>query len=180
MRDQLREIGEADYWVYGLSVSDFDYTVSLARGLVAAKRAEFKRYEAETRASSPEAADDILDDVAYYNWVDTQYVWHFCLWRLQAVFEGLLVYRLLPEDQRAGLIGLRAKLDAVRRAGYVIADELYSELLMWARVRNALSHAPPEQFAPGPLKEEDVLEYQALVSGLCATWGVDTGRKSDG
>jgi hypothetical protein len=180
MRKELRGITESDYWVYGLSESDFEYTVSLARGLVQAKKAEFTRYEAETRTQLPEEADDILDDVAYYNWIDVQYVWHFCLWRLQAVFEGLLVYRLIPEGERAALIGLRAKLDAVQKAGYALSDEAYSELLSWAKVRNALSHAPPEQFRPGPLEEADVLEYQALVAGLWAKWGGGEPRQSYG
>jgi len=172
MREELWNISETDYWLYGLSEGDLDYTMALAKGFVLAKQTEYREYEAKTREETPEVADDILDDVSYYNWVETQYVWHFCLWRLQAVFEGIIVYRLMPEEKRAGLIGLRAKLNAVRQNGYSLTDEQYEELLAWGRIRNALSHAPPEQFQPGLLREEDVFEYKVLVSGLLVKWGI--------
>lgn len=125
---------------------------------------------------SHEEADDMLDDDLYYAAVEADYLWHFCLWRLQAVFEGLIVYTFLTEPARSGLTGLRKKLHAVRSAGYSLSDEEYDELISWGRVRNALSHAPPEQYRPGLLGREDIQEYQDLVTRLCETWQVERER----
>ena len=50
-----------------------------------------------------------------------------------------------------------------------------ADLEAWARVRNSLSHAPPEQANPGPLIEDDVVEYKGLVEHLCARWRTEMG-----
>jgi len=44
-------------------------------------------------------------------------------------------------------------------------------------VRNALSHAPPERYRPGPLKEDDVVEYHQLALRLCRDWRGQLGKK---
>jgi hypothetical protein len=170
MRKQLKRYVEGDYWVYGLSVHDYSYTIRLAKEYVDAKMMLFRQYAEKIRREQPDSADDILDDTAYYNYTDTEYVWHFCLWRLQAVFEGILVHKILRNKEVERLPGLKAKLDAVRRAGYPLTDEDYDELIEWAKLRNALSHAPPEQYRPGPLCEEDVMEYLGLVERISREW----------
>ena len=111
-----------------------------------------------------------MDDIAYYTYIDAQYVWHFCLWRLQAILEGMIVYTFLPSKPSKSLIGLKAKLDAMRDAGYSLKQNDYDELIAWGNLRNALSHAPPEQYRPGPLKEDDIIEYKSLVESICQQW----------
>lgn len=170
MRPELRAISEHGYWVYGPRESDFEHTLTLARSLVASQIEVYRTEEARVRAAEPELADDILDDVAYYTHTDSQYVWHFALWRLQAILEALIVRVFLKRNNAKGLLGLSAKLAAMIDAGYEITSEDRNELEAWARVRNALSHAPPEQARPGPLTEEDVVEYKALVERLCEAW----------
>ena len=68
------------------------------------------------------------------------------------------------------MFGLRAKLDALKKEGYSVTDDEYDELIEWADVRNMLSHAPPEQYRPGPLLEQDVEEYKLLVERLMRNW----------
>jgi hypothetical protein len=141
---------------------------------------ELFRQEAErVRASQPEHADDILDDVGYYTYVEAQYLWQFCLWRMQGILEAVICNRLLPKDKpgsRRARSKLGARLDAVRAAGYTISEAESTELLAWAALRNALSHAPPEQYRPGPLAEEDVVEYRRLVGELIERWLGETER----
>lgn len=170
MRETLKNISESDYWVYGLSEDDYDYTVRLAKEFVEAKTTLFKQKSERVRIEQPEEADDILDDVAYYTHTDNEYIWHFCLWRLQAIFEGILVHKLLRDQKAERLLGLKAKLDAIRAAGYPLSDQNYDDLISWGKLRNALSHAPPEQYRPGPLRDADVFEYKALVKRLTKAW----------
>ncbi len=170
MRELLKRYTQNDYWVYGLTLSDYEYTIHLAREYVDAKTKAYLQYAEKVRAEEPELANDILDDIAYYNYTDTEYVWHFCLWRLQGVFEGIIVYKLLRDKRAENLLGLKAKLRAAHHAGFDISDEDHDELLAWAELRNVLSHAPPEQYRPGPLCESDVLEYLELLKRISARW----------
>lgn len=170
MRPELRKVSEDDYWVYGLGETDFDFTLELARRLISSRSAAYMQEAARVRAAQPDLADDILDDEAYYTAVDADYVWHFALWRLQAIFEGLIAYTFLDGRSGRSLIGLKTKLEAMRAAGFELRDSEFDELLAWGRLRNALSHAPPERYRPGPLTEGDVVEYRELVGRLCATW----------
>jgi hypothetical protein len=169
MRNELRGRVEQDYWVYGLDCSDYEYTIQLAMKLKAARLELLQQETIRIRERSPEDANDILDDIAYYTHVENDYIWHFCLWRLQAIFEGIIIHKLLSSSTER-LPGLKAKLDAIKEAGFPLDDEDYEELLDWAKLRNALSHAPPEQYRPGPLQETDVLEFKTLVHNLSNRW----------
>jgi len=169
MREELRGIAESDYWVYGLSIEDFDYTFRIADDFAGARRELLEQYEQRVRREQPDEADAVLDDMYYYTWIETQYLWHFCLWRLQAILEGIISHTMLDASVRR-VRGLRARLDALREAGYTLPDDEYEELLAWATLRNALSHAPPERYRPGPLTKEDVMEYKELCQQLCEGW----------
>ena len=170
MRDDLKGIAESDYWVYGLDESDFDYTLNIAENFISARKERLQNYARQLKEEQDDAADEILDDVSYYAFVEEQYLWQFCLWRIQAIIEGLIVYTFLKGAILKSMIGLKTKLEAIRDAGYTLDDPEYNELLDWASLRNTLSHAPPEQYRPGPLKQSDVLEYKEFVEGLCSRW----------
>ena len=170
MRDRLKGLTEEDYWVYGITESDFDHAVELVNDMIKARKEEYERKAREVRASEPDMADDILDDVAYYTYIDNQYLWQFALWRLQGLLEAAIAYQLITTNGETRLIGLKSKLEALKSNGYTITQEEIDELLLWAKLRNALSHAPPEQYRPAPLLEEDVLEYQAFVKSLYLRW----------
>ncbi len=170
MRAELRDLSERDYWVYGVSERDLEHTLRLAQSLVQTHFEAYRREEARVKAEQPELAADILDDVAYYTYIDAQYVWQFCLWRLQGILEGMIVHTFLRERRSKPFAGLRAKLDAMRAVGFSVQEADYDELLAWAVLRNALSHAPPEQARPGPLQEADVVEYRDLVVRVVREW----------
>lgn len=169
MRDELKGLTESEYWVYGITEYDFDHAVDLVRELINARTEQFQREEEKVRAESSDVTDDILDDVAYYKFTDNQYLWQFCLWRLQGLTEAVISHQLLGAKP-GKLMGLKAKLGALRDAGYAVSDEEEAELLLWANLRNAISHAPPEQYRPVPFREDDIVEYQKFVKNLYLRW----------
>lgn len=168
MRDQLKGLTEKQYWVYGITESDFDHAVELVREMIDARTEQYEKEAAKVRKESPDVADDILDDVAYYRYTDNQYLWQFALWRLQGLIEAVIAHQLIIDGKK--LFGLKAKLEALQAGGYTIEPKEIQELLLWANLRNALSHAPPEQFRPAPLREKDIVDYLAFVKGLYLRW----------
>lgn len=170
MRDQLKDLTEKEYWVYGITEADFDHAVELVRKMIDARTDQYEKEAARVKVESPDVADDILDDVAYYRYTDNQYLWQFALWRLQGLFEAVIAYQLIGHSENESLYGLKAKIKALQTKGYTIETDEIEEILLWANLRNALSHAPPEQYRPAPLREEDILEYQAFVKDLYLRW----------
>jgi len=170
VRDQLKNLTEDDYWVYGITESDFDHAVELVREMIDARTEQYKVQEAKVRLENPEAADDILDDVAYYLYTDNQYLWQFALWRLQGLIEAVIAHQLVKTGNTKKLFGLKSKLEALAEQGYSINQQEIDELLLWANLRNAVSHAPPEQYRPVPITENDIIEYQTFVKELYLRW----------
>jgi hypothetical protein len=172
MKEELKNIAENDYWVYGLNETDFEYTLEIARGFIACRANELEEQKRKVimQYTEEQTQCEVISDIAHYTWVETQYLWQFCLWRLQGILEGLIIHTFLPVKPSQQMFGLKCKLDALRASGYTISDEEYSELIQWANLRNALSHSPPEQYRPGPLREPDVLEYKAFLEMLCRRW----------
>ena len=172
MRDRLKQFTQEKYWVYGLSDSDLDYTVRIVETMVENNQKDLKVRLAQAQKKYPEedVFCEVQSDLAHYAWVDEQYLWHFCLWRLQGIFEAMIIHSLLPESPKRRLFGLRAKLEAAASSGFVLSAEDYEELMLWADLRNALSHAPPEQYRPIPIGREDIAEYLELIKSILAKW----------
>ena len=160
MRKKLKNF---DWHVYGLSEGDLDETIRIVKSFMKAGKKELEQESDRVRKEDPECADDILDDIFYYAGVDMQFLWQFCLWRLQSIFEGIITTRFLSEDEAKGLVGLKNKMDKLRNRGYKIDQEKYEEILEWGRLRNALSHCPPEHYKPVWLEESDIDEYLELI-----------------
>jgi hypothetical protein len=173
MRNELRQF---DYHVYGLSEADLDYILELVRRVRDAHIGRTQDRIAPYR-DDPEAVEAI-DDEAYYTYLDTVFLWEYGLWRLQGIFEGLITTVFLPKRPRQNLSGLRAKLEAMRNAGYSISATQVNALLEWAKLRNALSHSPPEQYRPVWIEERDLLEYRALLGEICAAWRAEQTRRT--
>ena len=172
MRDELKKLTEKDYWVYGLSQDDFDYTIRIATTLIQNNQIGLQAEIEKAKIDYPDKNIwcEIQSDLANYEWVKEQYLWQFCLWRLQGIFESLIVYSFLPEPPSERLIGMKVKLRAAREAGFQLEPEEYEELLLWAELRNAISHAPPEQYRPAPITREDIDEYVSLLKSICERW----------
>ena len=158
-----KELKNFEWHVYGLSKNDFEETIRIVKSFIKARKEELKQESERVRKRDPICADDILDDIFYYAGIDMQFLWQFCLWRLQSIFEGIITTIILSEDEAKGLGGLKNKLDKLRNRGYKINQEKYNEILEWGRLRNALSHCPPEHYRPAWLEESDIEEYLELV-----------------
>lgn len=170
MRKELKNILYKDYWVYGLNERDFNFTLRLTNDIIKAIKSNYKVIEKKVYAKKPDLAEDILDDIAYYTYLDTIFVLHFCLWRLQAVFEGILYFTFIKPLFDKNLVGLSTKLKKARSLGYTLSESEFDELLRWGNLRNILSHAPPEEFRPIHLTKKDVLEYKKLILKFCKRW----------
>jgi hypothetical protein len=155
MRSKLKNIQTGDYWVYGLSVGDFDYIFNLTESLIADRNTLLEKRQNNVIKSNPnpDIHSEIISDIGHCSWVETQFLWQFCLTRLQGIFEGLIVFKYLSRSSSSGLPGLKKKLREVKERGYSLSKSEYDELLDWANLRNFLAHAPPEQYRPGSLEK---------------------------
>lgn len=154
---------------YGLGVHDYDYTLKLISNIINGRKTQLSKTAVGIAGVDKDGyildrhdiEKEILADLAYYTWIDNFYVCHFGLWRLQGIFEGILKREFcLPEK----LTGLKRKMDAVRKQGYRIDKTEYEEILLWGKLRNALTRNPPEAYRPHGLSIEDVSEYSDLVT----------------
>ncbi|GFM34015.1 hypothetical protein [Desulfovibrio subterraneus] len=169
MRDYLKGKAEADYWVYGITEREFTYTIELIQGIVDLRTEKHTEYENEVRRDTPDLADDILDDISYYKYVEEQHLWQFALVRLQGLFESVMTSEFAPPRDGVRLNGISLKLAAIARERYTLTDDEKSELIAWANIRNGIAHAPPEEHRP-ILYKEDVVEYKNLVLSLYQRW----------
>jgi hypothetical protein len=161
MRTELRKILEYDF---GYSIRDFDHAFQVAKKLDKEKFDGVMRRQAELEKEQPDLVDDIMDDIHWYSFLETFLIWHFALWRLQAIFEGYIVKNLLGDDYKTG--GLAKKLKALRQKGFEVSDKDFNELIEWGQIRNALSHFPTSAYTDGILEENDVQEYLTLCKRI--------------
>jgi len=177
MRDALRTLTADQYWVNGPSADEFAQVVELVQ-----KYSDYADAWIERTISGianvdqfPDAHAEVSSDLRYYNHIEKGLLWSFALWRLQGMFEALLISYYLPSGPRKFLIGLEAKLKAVAASGYQINTNDLEALRAWGRLRNLLSHMPPEHFHPVAIDREDVEEYVSLVKRVCQHW---SGQRS--
>ncbi len=76
MRDELKD---ANWHVYGLSVADFDYTVGIVERTIDSTMKIAKQETKNLEDDPSDAAGEILSDMRYYAWIETQYLWQFVL-----------------------------------------------------------------------------------------------------
>lgn len=169
MRPELKNF---EWFVYGLKEDDFDYTIELIKEIIQDRKVKLQKDLEDVvvfgedgnpiEKESPDGAD-AYDDLIYYHHIGNEYLWHFGLWRLQGIFEGILKEKFFPNKR---LVGLNKKLQVVEDQGFKIDKADKEELLDWAGLRNALSHAPPEAYRPLALNEEDLKGYIDLVKRI--------------
>jgi len=172
MRDALRKLSDGEYWVYGPSTYEFDHVIDLVQ-----KYSDYADTCIENMTKADGVPEEFADahaesssDLRYYNYIEKGLLWSFALWRIQGMFEALLVSHYLPNKPDKPLIGLRSKLQAMSSAGYATAAELEPELVAWGNLRNLLSHSPPEHYRPIAVDREDIEEYVSLLKNVCALW----------
>ncbi|MDP3609971.1 MAG: hypothetical protein Q8R74_12925 [Methylophilus sp.] len=146
MRENLRDIGENQWWIYGPSEEDFLFTMNLVKDFISANQAKLQKeldslYERSD--IDEQSACEVHDDLTHYAWINEQYLWQFCLWRLQGIFESIVISRIAPRQPEKPLFGMRSKINFMKGIGFELTQEEEDELLAWADLRNALSHAPP-------------------------------------
>lgn len=132
MRDELKNF---DWHVYGLKTSDFSSTLGLIDEIISNRDEQLQRQLTETVVydekgekleNDNDGVNEVLDDLKYYKWIDDFFIYHFGLWRLQGVFEGMLRQEFFSNKE---LIGLKKKLDTVIGMGYSIDNDDYFEII---------------------------------------------------
>ncbi|AKQ46054.1 hypothetical protein TH63_11035 [Rufibacter radiotolerans] len=167
-----KELKDFNWHVYGLSLSDYEYTFQIVTEVIRDRKKQLQQKidtlevfdgDGNLIDLSTGEGDEAIDDISYYNYIENLYLWHFGLWRLQGVFEGILKQEFFHQEK---LPGLKSKLDFIKKLNYRISQSDYDEILEWGKLRNALSHHPPEQYRPCELEEKDLKEYYELVKRI--------------
>lgn len=167
MRDELKKLASESRIP---DAGDFSDTLWIAKNFHSGRLELALKHqrEAEKESKTEEELWIVADDIHFYAAQEVGLVWHFCLWRLHAILEGIITGRFLhSRGVSKRLPGLKAKLDALHEARYTIDAADYSELLEWAKVRNQLSHFPPPSYGFGPLEYADVEEYYRVCIRFC-------------
>jgi len=168
MRDRLKDF---NWHIHGLSEDDFDHIYNMVKKTIKDRNNILEEYKAQVEKENPVMAPDILDDTCYYHGLENLIIWQFALWRLQGIFEGLMILKYLGDPSLSKkLIGLKAKLNKMKDAGYEISSDDNDALLEWGELRNALSHSPPEWYGYIDLGEADILEYISLIKKVISVW----------
>lgn len=178
MREALRQLNDGEYWVYGPSVYEFDNVVELVQKYSEYADACIERMVSgsEVPPEFEEAHAEVSSDLRCYNFIEKGLLWSFALWRIQGMFEALMVSHYLPRKPPKALIGLRSKLTAIEAAGYTLSSEQDAELISWGTLRNLLSHMPPEHHRPIAVDRQDIEEYVALLKAVCTLWSEQRPR----
>lgn len=170
MREKLKDF---EWHTYGLKLSDIDYTIQMIDKIII-DRIQLSGLKGKAHLDSGGSYDDI-DDSLYYDWLETAYLWHYAIIRMQGIFEGIIkqISDSSPGASNKKLHGLMNKLDSIGELGYSLDESKKVEIQDWANLRNALSHFPPESFRPGMVEKEDALEYAALLKEILKGWKIE-------
>lgn len=172
MREALRQLTDGEYWVYGPSIYEFDNVIELVQKYSEYADACIERMTSKSEVP-PEFEDahaEVSSDLRYYNFIEKGLLWSFALWRIQGIFEALMVSHYLPHKPVKPLVGLRSKLTAIEAVGYTLSPEQNAELMSWGTLRNLLSHMPPEHHRPIAVDRLDIEEYVTLLKAVCVLW----------
>jgi len=172
MRKALRQLNDGEYWVYGPRIHEFDSVVELIQKYLDYADSCIDQMTSDDAVPKEfeEAHMEVSSDLHYYNHIEKGLLWSFALWRLQGMFEALLVSYYLPTKPDKPLIGFRSKLTAITAAGYITTAEHEAELVEWGNLRNLLSHMPPEHYHPIAVDREDIDEYVGILKTVCKSW----------
>jgi len=161
LKEHSRVLTEKDYGVHGITESDFDHSISSVKEMIDTRSEQYQRKAQNIREiNDEEIANDFFDDVSYYIYTDTQYLWQFTLWRLQGLIEAIITYQLMVSKK---LFALESKLEARKKNDYDIEKEEINELVLWANLRNIILHAPPEQYRLTPIIGENIIYYYQFI-----------------
>ncbi|MGB9006424.1 MAG: hypothetical protein WCB96_11930 [Candidatus Aminicenantales bacterium] len=168
MRNELKNF---NWHIYGLGERDIDFAYDLVKDIINDRNKILGDYSERIKKEYPESFTDIMDDIGYYHGLENLIFWQFALWRLQGIFEGMIILNYLKDPSLIKkLIGLKAKLNKIKDSGFPISQNDYESLIDWGELRNALSHCPPEKYGDVDLKEEDIKEFIALIKRVMSVW----------
>ena len=156
MRAELREL---EKYRTPLSEHEVGFTLDICDQIVQSHwSATHRRFEGGNAGDS--GYNEALSDENFRTAYQVQYVWQMGLWRMQALFEGILSQWFPDLDD----LSFTKKVRSLGDVGVVLPSGLRSELHQWIDLRNSLSHDPPE--APTfshQLERQDLEDFMTIV-----------------
>lgn len=171
MRDELVKLSEQDYRLYGVHSGSYDYTCRVIKNFIEARKRDVDEQfkEENIPAEFADAAVEVESDVRYYAHIEESYLWQLCILRLHGLFELFITEKILS-NSNDGHRGFMAKLTRARESGFTMSDDEANELEQWNKLRNMLTHVPPEDYHPVAIDELDAKEYSHLITNLSRRW----------
>ena len=160
LKELINQIDELDTW-------HFKQTIELCQSL---NDSHWQHTHAPFVGGDVSNQDYIeaLADQNFQTASEVHYIWQLGLWRLQAIFEGLIEQNFLGNSKA---YGLRRKLKRLVDRGFTLSADEATELLEWANLRNALSHRPVTATSVSQqLDRSDLEAVAALYSGIVQRW----------
>jgi hypothetical protein len=159
-----------------LHVDDLDRTVVLCRDL-ALSHWQYTHAPLADLDDTNQEAVEIISDQNFRTGFEVQFIFQFGLWRLQAIFEGLITQDFLNDAKSSGLT---SRLKAMAARGYSLSTDENAELMKWAYLRNELSHRPmtPNSVAQS-LAGDDLQEFALLLNAILRGWYDIRRQRSD-
>ena len=164
-----KELENTNWHVYGLSTADFGVTLRLIDSIISCRAGELKQELSGVIVTDEKGNEvpkdhagfqEVIADLNYYHWIENLFIYQFGFWRLHGILEGILRQKFFPEEE---LPGLKRKIDRIIQLGFKVDKKEHEELLRWSRLRNALSHFPPEEYRPTVIMRDDLEEYIDLA-----------------
>ena len=160
LKEMVAQVDELDVW-------HFQETVHLCENLNTSHWQHTHAPFADGDMENQEYIES-LSDQNFRTAGDVHYIWQLGLWRLQAIFEGLIDQDLLRDSRTRGL---RRKLDRLVDLGFSLSPDELRELHDWAVLRNALSHRPVYATSlTQHVYRDDLAELAALYTDLIVRW----------
>ena len=170
MRKELKNLSTKDYYIDGISEDDFFHIIDLVDRIIEVRAEAYRQYEDRVEKEQPEVAAEIIGDILYHAWRDDSHLWDLALLRIQGLFESIITHKLIKK-QTSNLPGLKAKLTALRNQGYTISNHEFNELIEWGKIRNIITHTPPEPYTvSSPIIRSDLVELSTFLRKLCIRW----------
>jgi hypothetical protein len=139
---------------------EIPFTVEICSQIVQSHwQATHKRFEAYPEDCEDQEYIESLSDQNFRTAYQVRFIWHLALWRVQALFEGILS-DWFPETER---LPIMKKLQLLEKTG-VLSSADFAQLAQWIELRNVFSHRPPESPSfSHDLTRDDLDEFAGLI-----------------
>ena len=160
MRKELIDLINDDMEIRHKELSE---SVRLTKKLLQLRLKDLDKTWEKVIKEKPELADDIMDDIVWYDAIENQIIIQYGIWRLHSLFEKIMRQELLKNGKTVWSFKeiLKEMKDSLS-----IDKSLVENVRLWGELRNRLSHRPMDRLSFSSLSIED-LECQLKLYNDC-------------